>query len=271
VGAFREDHGDVTLARTAEGELRLELGARDIRLDVADRTLYIADQFATLVDSKRRKRKRSLRIAGLALSARGVPREDLGVWVEAEGGMTRVFGVEPADLMAADGLEALAGLDALAGRLRAALAPYAGDVRRAFELGRGLDKVLVVDHGAHVRVWARKLFHPRAQLVLEAHADGRITTWDGKRSERVTIHSRHGVTVSGDLVRFVDASGLDLASITLRWIEPEDRLELARRIGQLVDHEAPVRAPEVFGLPAAPIPSGKKLKRLRWLVAGRRR
>ena len=49
------------------------------------------------------------------------------------------------------------------------------------------------------------------------------------------MRSQHGVTVWGDYVRFADPDGTDLARVAIPWIAPEDRRELARRIGQLVD------------------------------------
>lgn len=49
------------------------------------------------------------------------------------------------------------------------------------------------------------------------------------------MRSRHGVTVVGDFVRFADEHGTDLARVSIPWLTPENRLELARRIGQLVD------------------------------------
>ena len=102
------------------------------------------------------------------LVARDVPHEDLGVWIELTGpqqpGMRRIFGVEPVSLLEPHGLPALQRLDTLGTRLRTALAEHAGDVRRAIELGRGLDKVLFVDHGDHHAVYARKLV-PRSRAA----------------------------------------------------------------------------------------------------------
>jgi hypothetical protein len=53
----------------------------------------------------------------------------------------------------------------------------------------------------------------------------------------ITVRSRHGVTVVGDHVRFTDPEGADLVKIAIPWITFEDRVELARRIGQRIDHE----------------------------------
>lgn len=70
------------------------------------------------------------------------------------------------------------------------------------------------------------------------HISGRFATLiehHKKVMKEVVVHSRFGVTVWGDYVRFADPQGTDLAKVSIPWITPEDRRELARRIGQLVD------------------------------------
>lgn len=220
-------------APTAGGPLRLELGPRRITLTAGGRTLQIADQFVTLVEAKKQE---SLRIEGRVLVARDVPHEDLGVWVELTDrnpGMRRIFGVEPVSLLEQHGLAALHKLDMLGTRLRTALTEYSGDVRRASELGRGLDKVLLVDHGDHHAVYARKLFRDRARLALSIYDNGRMVIVDGPE---VVMSSKFGITVSGDYIRFIDRHGTDLARLSIPWIAREDREELAKRISQLVPH-----------------------------------
>jgi hypothetical protein len=230
--AYRgDDGGHVVEAPTAGGPLRLELGPRRITLTAGGRTLQIADQFVTLVEAKKQE---SLRIEGRVLVARDVPHEDLGVWVELTDrnpGMRRIFGVEPVSLLEQHGLAALHKLDMLGTRLRTALTEYSGDVRRASELGRGLDKVLLVDHGDHHAVYARKLFRDRARLALSIYDNGRMVIVDGPE---VVMSSKFGITVSGDYIRFIDRYGTDLARLSIPWITREDREELAKRISQLV-------------------------------------
>ena len=230
--AYRgDDGGHVVEAPTAGGPLRLELGPRRITLTAGGRTLQIADPFITLIDQKKQE---TLRIEGRVLVARDVPHEDLGVWVELTDrnpGMRRIFGVEPVSLLEQHGLAALHKLDMLGTRLRTALSEYSGDVRRASELGRGLDKVLLVDHGDHHAVYARKLFRDRARLALSIYDNGRMVIVDGPE---VVMSSKFGITVSGDYIRFIDRHGTDLAKLSIPWITREDREELAKRISQLV-------------------------------------
>lgn len=245
--AYRDDAGDALEAPTSEGPLRAELAPHAIKLTIANRTLHVAEKFATVIEHHKKHaakdRRTSLKIEGCLIVARDVPHEDLGIWLEVEpaqgarAGMRRIFGVEPVSLMEPTGLTALAALDRLAGRLRNELAPYAGEIRRAIEIGRGLDKVLLADHGAHIAVYARRLFRDRARLAMSIHDDGRIVIPDKKGPREITIRSRFGVTVWGDYVRFADPQGTDLAKVSIPWIAPEDRKELARRIGQLVDRD----------------------------------
>jgi hypothetical protein len=269
--AYRGDNaGDALEAPTAEGLLKVTLGPNRVDLAVAQRTLHIAERIATLVEHKKQKQergprvtepsgsgvspKRSVKISGNLVVARGFPREDVGLWIErfddkkdkgkpeanAEPGppsMQRIFGVEPVSLLERDGLGALGRLDALAQHLRTHVGELAGPVRRAIEIGSGhaLDKVLMTDHGDRYVFYARRLFRDRARFAMAVHADGRIVVPDGKQTREVRVTSRFGVTVRGDHVRFADKHGTDLAKVSLPWLGPEDRDEVARRIGQFVD------------------------------------
>jgi len=261
--AYRgDDAGDALEAPTAEGLIKVLLGPNRVDLSVAQRSLHIADRLATLVEHKKQKqdRKGSVKIAGNLVVARGFPREDVGLWIEHLGddkrqknddkrkapkaeadepSMQRIFGVEPVSLLERDGLGALGRLDVLAQRLRAHLADLAGPIRRAIEIGSGhaLDKVLLADHGDHYVFYARRLFRDRARFAMAVHDDGRIIVPDGKKLREVRVTSRFGVTVRGDHVRFADKHGTDLAKVSLPWLGPEDRDEVARRIGQFIDRE----------------------------------
>lgn len=239
--AYRgDDAGDALEAPTAEGLLKVVLGPNRVDLSVAQRSLHVADRVATLVEHKKQKhaRRASVKVAGNLVVARGFPREDVGIWVElpADHAMQRIFGVEPVSLLEGDGLGALGRLDTVAQRLRTHLAELAGPVRRAIEIGSGhaLDKVLLADHGDHYVFYARRLFRDRARFAMAVHGDGRIVVPEGKQTREVRVTSRYGVTVRGDYVRFADRHGTDLVRVSLPWLGPEDRDEVARRIGMLV-------------------------------------
>jgi hypothetical protein len=252
--AYRgEDAGDVLQAETSDGTLEVTLAANRVALTVGTKSLHLVDRVATVVEdagrgkkSKRPKRT-SFAIAGIVF-ARGISREDLGLWIEAaedrepkpRGSMRRIFGVSPISLFDAEGLRALAKLDQVALRLRSAVEDYASAVdiwsARAVEIGGGheLDKVLFADYGDHHAIYARKLFRDRARFLASIHDDGRVLVPDGKEVLEVRVKSRYGITVRGDYIRFADQTGTDLARISVPWVGPEDREELARRIGALV-------------------------------------
>jgi hypothetical protein len=235
VGAYRgSEAGDVVTAPTRTGALRLEIGPRQLALRLAERWVQIVGDRLTL--DGRRGRRNTHRLIGRLWVARDVPRDDLGLWEEIENGLVRrVFGAEPQPTIEADGLEALRALDNLAARLKAALADHAGGVVRAIEIGRGLDKVLVLDEGDRYQVFQRPLLRDAARWAFEAHRDGTIVVGDGANArKKVTCRSRYGVTVIGDYVRFADPTGLDLARVSIPWICREDREELARRVGELI-------------------------------------
>jgi len=252
VDPYRDDRGGRRLeAPTQEGTLTLELEPRRLLLAVGSRYALIEDDFATFEDNapardrragarrtrRRRRRKHTSERLGdrRLVLARDVPHEDLALWLETEdGGMRRMFGVEPQSLISDGGLAALRQLDRLAGRLRLALAEHSGGVRRAFEMGRGLDKVLLCDYGGRLVLYKRELFRDHARRACEVSADGTVKVIERGGDHVVTCRQRHGVSLLGDYIRFSDPSGLDLARVAVPWVTREDREELARRFGELV-------------------------------------
>jgi hypothetical protein len=267
--AYRgEDAGDVLQADTLEGKLEVALAANRVTLTVGTKSLHLVDRVATVIEdagrgkTSKKPKRASFAIAGIVF-ARGTPREDLGLWIEAaqdrepapaakpgkgakqatplpRASMRRIFGISPVSLFDAEGLRALAKLDVVALRLRSAVEDYASAVdiwsARAVEIGGGhaLDKVLFADYGDHHAIYARKLFRDRARFLASIHDDGRVLVPDGKEVVEVRVKSRFGITVRGDYIRFADQHGIDLARISVPWVGPEDREELARRIGALV-------------------------------------
>jgi hypothetical protein len=234
-------------APTREGVLRLEVGPRT-RLELANKIVLIDGDFVTFEELATKGKhvktvkKTSERIGQRRLIlARDVPRDDVGVWIEMDdGGMRRVFGAEPKDTIAEDGLVALRALDSLAARLKIALAGFAHDARRAIEVGRGLDKALLVDFGGRLVLYKRELFRDRARRACEVTEDGTVLIMEKDRMTRAVCHDRHHVSLLGDYIRFSDPTGLDLARVSVPWVTREDREELARRFGDLL--HAPSRS-----------------------------
>lgn len=254
--AYRgDDAGDALEAPTADGVLKATLGPNRLDMVLGTRTLHIADGVATLIEQKKQKveRRASHKIVGPIAIVRGWPRESFGIWIElveeaAKGKknkadeqppMQRIFGVEPSSLWEFAGLVALGKLDSLAQRVRAHVEGFA-EVHRGVEIGSGhpLDKVLVADDGERYVVYSRKLFRDRARFTMSVAADGKIVVPEGKGTKIVEVTSKFGITVRGDYVRFADRHGTDLARVSVPWVGPEERDELARRIGQLVDRSS---------------------------------
>jgi hypothetical protein len=244
MGAFRTaDGSEVVEAQTHDGTLRLEVAPRHVALSLGGIQVAITAEFVTVTETVRKKVKRwSERIGGPLIVARDVPHEDLGLWMDlGRPGVRRIFGAAPLDLISDDGLGALRELDRLRHRMRQVLAPFAHGALRGFEMGRGLDKVLVVDHGERLVVFARRLFAGTARRVLEVHGDGIVVIPHRGGEHRFSVRDRWGVTVTGDLVRFMDPEGTDLGQVVLHWIDSEDRLELARRFGDMLERHHPPR------------------------------
>jgi hypothetical protein len=263
--AYRgEDAGDVLEAETEAGKLAIALGANRVTLTIGGKSLHLVDKVATVIEEQgrgnkpKKPRRTSYSVAGIVF-ARGIPREDMGIWIEVvepapkpkagpkaadpprpRSSMRRIFGVSPVSLFDETGLKALAKLDTVALRLRSAIEDYAASVdvwcARGVEIGGGhaLDKVLFADYGDHHAVYARKLFRDRARLLAMIHRDGKVLAIDGKTQTEVSVTSRYGITVRGDYIRFADHHGTDLARISVPWVGPEEREELAKRIGALV-------------------------------------
>jgi hypothetical protein len=254
--AYRgDDAPDALDAPTADGLLEATLGPNRLDVVLGARTLHLVEGTATVIEHKKQKQERraSHKIVGPIAIVRGWPRESFGIWLELADGapkkpkqksdaeplpMRRIFGVEPPNLFEFAGLAALGKLDALAARVRAHVEGFA-TVYRGVEIGSGhpLDKVLVADNGQGYTIYSRKLFRDRARFTMSVGADGKIVVPDAKGTKVVEVTNKFGVTVRGDYVRFQDRHGSDLARVSVPWIGPEDRDELARRIGQLVHRE----------------------------------
>jgi hypothetical protein len=240
MGAFRTVDGAERLeAPIRDGTLHLEVAPRHVALSTRTHRVVVTDEYVAITDSSRKRvRQQVLRISGVLIAARDVPREDLGLWLElAPGEMRRIFGVAPRDLIADGGLDALRALDRLTARLRQALQPHARGIHRAHEIGRGHDKVLLADDEESLVLYARHLFGDRARRVCTVTADGTITLVRRRGDLRFQLHERFGVTVTGDQVRFIDPEGTDLGKVVLHWIFPEDRGEIARRLGDMIERQ----------------------------------
>lgn len=220
--------------------MRLELGPRHFRLDVGERLkLSVAEDFATVIkiQSKRRRKQRSLRLGqARLLMARGVPTSDIGLWYETRPGeVQRVIGFRPPELLDNDAMRAWHVVDRMAQRLRLLLGPHGHGVQRAIEVGDGADRVLIMDLGDSLEFYVRRLFRERARRAMTVYRDGTVVLVVKGAERRVLCHSRYGVTVIGDYIRFADPSGDDLGALPIPWVTREDRLFVMNLIGQLIE------------------------------------
>lgn len=246
VGPYREaDATEILEVPAREGRVRLELGPRSFRVQVGERLeLTVAEDFATLIKvsrRRRRKKQRSIRLGqARLLLARGVPTNDIGIWHEPSPGLVeRLVGMRPPELLDNEAMGAWHLVDRMAQRLREVLAPHAHGVLRAIEVGQGADRVLITDLEDRLELYVRRLFRERARRAMEAHRDGTVVLAVRGGTTRVECHSRYGITVIGDYIRFADPTGADLGALSIPWISPEDRRYLVRLIGQVVDPREP--------------------------------
>jgi hypothetical protein len=226
--AYRDDATGALTARAADGELRAELGPT-VTVGLGDRQLRVTDRFASVTE--RDKQLESFELATPLVVARDPVYDALGVWTIDSQSARRVFGARPRSTLEPDGLDDLRRFEDVARRIRSGLAPYARDVVRASEHGRvALDKVLMIERGDRVELFARKLFKERARLVVALHPDRRVVV----EGIEVTLGSPYSITVRGDLLRFADETGTDRAQVALPWLAAEERQEVARRLAAVV-------------------------------------
>lgn len=226
-------------APTRDGPVRLEVGPTHLLLEVGgDVKLAVTAGFVTMSRGQGRRRKpRSVRLAGARLlAARSYPTDEIGIWYEGSPGVVnRLLGLRPPELLDDEALAAWHALDRVWQRMRAALRPHGNGVLRSLEVGQGADRVLVMDHGDRLVFHVRRLFREWARRVMEVHHDGTVVLAGKPGDRRIRCTSRYGVTAIGDYIRFADPTGLDLGSLSIPWISPEDRRFLVQLIGAAVD------------------------------------
>lgn|GEM_PF-1333246 len=232
---------EVHEAPTRDGTARLEMGPRHAQLEIPGVFhLSITDSWLTFVKEERRrkpkKRSMSLEKDARLVVARAVPTEDVALWYEGEPGIQfRVVGLRPVELLVESALADWRLLDRLAAGLARAVHDSAGGAIGAHEFGNGHHRVLLIEYPDRVVLFARPLFRERPRRLLEVRRDGRVQVKHKEKYHRVKTDSRYAVTLLGDRIRFESARGRDVASVWLPWISVEERTELCRRLGEVVD------------------------------------
>jgi hypothetical protein len=230
---YRADaHIEPLVAATFAGALKLELLPGQVRVSSASMAVTVSQREVTVRNLKKPKQDVVHPLIGQLMMAR-VPRGELAVWMESPKGMIRVFDAVPRGLLEEDGLAALRSLDQLGAQLHAALQAFSKRLVSAVEIGPGLDRVLLVQSSDRLQVFERPLFRKYCRLVLEAWPGGKLHIVRKRRTIDKTWS--RGITVQADYICFFDKDGKDLARIALPWILPEDRKEIARRIGVMLE------------------------------------
>jgi hypothetical protein len=270
-GLYREAAAAPFLhAPSRDGAVVLEVGPRHARLSLGDRIrLTLSGRAATWVRHRpgsRADHRRELTLGPARLWAtRSFPTHDLALWYEPRPGQVeRLGGVRAIGALEPDALVAWRALDRVAEELAGALAVHGGGEapEHATELGKGQHRVLLVDLGDRLVLYARPLFRERPRRALEVGRGGWLLLPGRGRDQTWPFPSRDQVSASGDRIRFTGDDGRDLASLWLPWIAAEDRRELARRLAEQVDPAPPEPEyeprtgprPWVSGLGRTPLP-----------------
>ena len=230
-------------AASREGRVTLEVGPQHMRLDLGERLrLTVAGSAATWVRRRRgaEHRRELVLVRARLWPARSFPTGELALWYERrQGQVERLGGVRPVAPFDAGALAAWGALDRVAGEVGQALAPHSGGAVGAVELGRGHHRVLLVEFEDRIVAHSRPLFREHPRRALEVRRDGSLDAPGRRLASGARLASRAHVAVSGDRICFTAADGRDLVSLWLPWIAPEDRHEMARRFGDLVDPAPP--------------------------------
>ncbi len=241
MGPYRQaPAADVTEARTRDGLVRLEVSPHQVSLQVGDRLrLEVQERRVSLHKLQRRRPKTRSIVLGAQhrlLMARAQPTDDIGIWYQSHNDIVeRLIGMRPYELLDEDAVAAWKTLERLSKQLRDAMAPYSRGVTGALEVGRGADRVLVLQYGRTLVLYVRRLFRERARRAMEVRPDGTIDIINARRSHGIHCTSRYGVTVLGDYIRFADPTGSDLGTLSVPWVSPEDRQFLVDLIGDTID------------------------------------
>lgn len=224
---------DIVTAPTRDGTAHLELGPDAALLSLEARWRVAIARDHLVLEKPLGRRRRSVRVAGARVAAaRPFPAGGLGLWYEVAPSMRRLAGLRPAEMLDSEGLQAARALERLGGKLRAELAGREPTVEAASEYGEGPHRVLLIDTGLSLELYARPLFREHPRPLLEVRPGGGVVTYRrGGRKRRARARA-HDIVVGGDLIRFVDDRGEDRARVALPWIGMADREEIARGLGE---------------------------------------
>ena len=191
--------------------------------------------------------------------ARGFQSEEVALWHSTDEGATyqRLFGLTPPALLDAEALRGWQAMEKLGKRLFEAMLSFThkrtetgARPTHATEYGGGRDHALVVDFSDRAVVYARptlatifpSFFKSGPTRCFEVFSEGKVMSCKGDEDQDTTqCNSRYSVTISGDRIRFAQPNGEEGEMLVLPWVSPEDRAELRKRFGAMVDQETSPR------------------------------
>lgn len=148
--------------------------------------------------------RKQMPVAGHVVVAENVARNEVGLWVESNHVMRRIFSVPSR---------------AAATTMHRALRRHHPTVVTATEIGAARHRMLLVELTDRHLLYAGRLFREHADLALTLFHNGRV---DPAGTLMLTVH--------GADVRFLVTNEEGAARYAFPWLAPSDRLELGRRL-----------------------------------------
>ncbi len=161
-----------------------------------------------------RGRRTAISIHGHVVVAENVARNELGLWVESQGAMRRIFSLPHRTAKSA---------------MRGALRRHHPTVVTAAEIGAARHRMLLIELSDRHLLYAGRLFREHADLALTLFHNGRV---DPDGTLMLTVH--------GDDVRFIVTNEQGASRFAFPWLAPADRIELAHRLTRAMKLDAPL-------------------------------
>jgi hypothetical protein len=190
--------GETLEVRTAAGAHEIVTTLDGLEVRSPDNTHVLVTRTKAIVGRKQ------LPVTGLVVVAENIARNEVGLWLESQGVMRRIFSVPNR---------------AAATSMHRALRRHHPTVIAATEIGAARHRMLLVELTDRHLLYAGRLFRDHADLALSLFHNGRVAP-DGTLM----------LTVHGDDVRFLVTNEEGAARYAFPWLAPSDRLELGRRL-----------------------------------------
>jgi hypothetical protein len=205
--------GETLEVRTAAGAHEVVTTLDGLEVRGPDNTHVVITRTTATIQTRAR-RSTSLAIHGHVVVAENVARNEVGLWIESQGAMRRVFSVPNRAAKIA---------------MHGALRRHHPTIVSATEIGAARHRMLLVELTDRHLLYAGRLFREHADLALTLFHNGRV---DPDGTLMLTVH--------GHDVRFLVTNEQGAARFAFPWLAPSDRMELARRLTLAMQHDAPI-------------------------------